>query len=735
MIGERAHCDWIRFESTRALAVAATVRRLEGYAKVVGSRSAVVAALLGGALSIAAPIQTTFAPASLPLAAERPPRAAAFARGQIQRLDDPPRSLSGDPAALTSAYIAQPDGPLLPAAPGETRSVDVVVNNESDAIWNAGGPNPVKLSYHLYDATGKLLAWDGLRTALPHDVVPGFGGPLPLQVALPTWTGSYTVKPDLIREGKTWFSATAPVSAGFPLRVTTDLDAGYGRTNAPTSIVPGGEVNIDVPLTNTGLRTWPAGGDHPIRLGYHWFDMSSRAVVWDGARTRLQHDVAPGETVRVTVDMRAPGAEGAYALAWDMVEEGAHWFSTAAVPMREDLVVVRPDGVVLYGKGWGHGIGLSQWGAQGWAEGVTGARLSGEQIVAKYFPGAQLTTQPLSLPFRVLLSAPSTGCVGRTIWDVAHTSSAGGMRLVNDADPSVVYFEAAPDEPVLFTTSGSTLIATDSWSGRHVYVGEDIVTLVPTQWWDPIAIGEKGLAYRGNIQVQTRDEGYLRVVNYVSSDDYMRGALPGEMPGDWQYEALRAQAITARTYAAWRQATAGDRTWDVRDDTADQCYGGRSFESPRASAAVASTASLILTYGGQPIRALYASSSGGVSENVGCVLDAERVGGTWRCAKGWPYLAVVDDPAEALAYDPRGQNPHDELWVRTFSGAVIREQIIEDYGIDIGDFVAMQFNLSPGGRPVSVVVRGTADAVDLKGDRFLRTTLGLKSTLVRAIPF
>src|SRR5207249_1263101 len=253
----------------------------------------------------------------------------------------------------------------------------------------------------LYDATGKLLAWDGLRTALPHDVVPGFGGPLPLQVALPTWTGSYTVKPDLIREGKTWFSATAPVSAGFPLRVTTDLDAGYGRT---------------------------------------------------------------------------------YALAWDMVEEGAHWFSTAAVPMREDLVVVRPDGVVLYGKGWGHGIGLSQWGAQGWAEGVTGARLSGEQIVAKYFPGAQLTTQPLSLPFRVLLSAPSTGCVGRTIWDVAHTSSAGGMRLVNDADPSVVYFEAAPDEPVLFTTSGSKLIATDSWSGRHVYVGEDIVTLVPTQW-------------------------------------------------------------------------------------------------------------------------------------------------------------------------------------------------------------------------------------------------------------
>jgi peptidoglycan hydrolase-like amidase len=695
--------------------------------------------LVGGALSVAAllvaaPIRATLAPGYLPLGDERPARAAALARGQIEHPDEPPRSLSSDPAALTTAYIAEPDGPWRPAAPGETRSIEVVVNNESDAIWDARGGDAVKLSYHLYDATGKLLAWDGLRTALPHDIVPGAGGLLPLQVALPTWTGTYMVKPDLIREGKTWFSATAPVSSGFPLRVTTDLDAGYGQTSAPASIIPGGEVNIAVPLTNTGLATWHAGGDRPIRLGYHWFDMSSRAVVWDGARTRLPHDVAPGETVTVTVDMRAPDAEGAYALAWDMVEEGARWFSSAAVPMREDLVVVR-DGVTLYGKGWGHGIGLSQWGAQGWAEGATGIRLSGEQIVAKYFPGAHLATQPLSLPFRVLLSAPSTGCVGRTIWDVAHMSSAGGMRLVNDADPSVVYYEAGRDEPLRFTTSGSTLIATASWTGQRVYVGEDIVTLVPTQWWDPIEVAEKGLAYRGNVQVQTRDEGYLRVVNYVSSDDYMRGALPGEMPSDWQYEALRAQAITARTYAAWRQATAGGRTWDVRDDTADQCYGGRSFESSRTSAAVASTSSVILTYAGQPIRALYASSSGGISENVGCLLDAQRAGDTWQCAKGWPYLAVVDDPAEALAYDSRGQNPHDALWARSFSGGEIREQIIEDYGVDIGSFVAMQFNWSPGGRPISVIVRGTFDAVDLKGDRFLRNTLGLRSTLIRTTPF
>jgi stage II sporulation protein D len=108
--------------------------------------------------------------------------------------------------------------------------------------------------------------------------------------------------------------------------------------------------------------------------------------------------------------------------------------------------------------------------------------------------------------------------------------------------------------------------------------------LVPKQWWDPIGIAEKGLWYRGSMTVEVRDDAQLRVVNEVSSDDYMMGMLPGEMPSQWQMEALRAQAMTARTYAAWRQATAGDRTWDVRDDTADQCYGGHSFESARTTA-------------------------------------------------------------------------------------------------------------------------------------------------------
>jgi stage II sporulation protein D len=308
------------------------------------------------------------------------------------------------------------------------------------------------------------------------------------------------------------------------------------------------------------------------------------------------------------------------------------------------------------------------------------------------------------------------------------------MRLVNNADQTIVYAETGPNQPLRFWNDGGTLVVRDEWSRHVVFANADTLMLVPKQFWDPIYIDEKGLGYRGTIRIGMREGGNLQVVNFVSSDDYMRGALAGEMPAHWEFEALRAQAIAARTYAAWRQSTAGERTWDVRDDTADQCYGGHGFEAARASAAVEATASLILTYDGKPIRALYSSASGGISENVGCILDAERVGNTWQCVQGWPYLQVTEDPAELAAYDKRGGMPHGS-WSAWFSGEAIRKEIIVDYGVDIGHFVSMDFNMSPGERPISVRVRGTDASLDLKGDRFLRTTLGLKSTLVRTTPF
>jgi len=520
-------------------------------------------------------------------------------------------------------------------------------------------------------------------------------------------------------------------SAARVVGVTPDLGSSYDHTTAPSAVIAGAEMPVEIRITNTGVRPWPAGGDHPVQLGYHWYDADGNTILWDGARAALSSDVASGQATTLNVSVRAPQNNGTYTLAWDLVQEGTGWFSGNAVAMKTERIVVG-DGVTLYGRGWGHGVGLSQWGAQGWAEGAVGPRLSGEEILAKYFPGADLVSLPSAPSFRVLLSAPSNGCVGSTIGDTASLSSEGGMRLVNDADPTVVYAQTGPGQLMRASRSGASVVVTD---GRGVaYAGRDPVRLVPVQSWDPISIAEKGLSYRGDLWLQVAG-GSLTVVNVVSSDDYMRGVLPGEMLPFWEIEALRAQAVTARTYAAWKQSSAGEREWDVRDDTSDQCYRGQSVETERTNTAVESTAGQFLFYDGQPIRAMFSSANGGASENPGCVFNAIRVGDTWGCAEGWPYLTSVPDPAELAAYDKRGANPHAELWSEHFSGAEIRAHIIEDYGIDIGRFVSMGFNESPGGRPISVVVRGSDRSVDLHGGQFLRATLGLRSTLVSTTPF
>ena len=99
------------------------------------------------------------------------------------------------------------------------------------------------------------------------------------------------------------------------------------------------------------------------------------------------------------------------------------------------------------------------------------------------------------------------------------------------------------------------------------------------------------------------------------------------------------------------------------------------------------------------------------------------------CGFGEPLLFV-----HGLAYDRRGAMPHG-LWSETFSATELRTIVYDEYGVDIGGFLSMDFNESPGGRPISVRLHGTLASVDLRGDRFLRSVLGLKSTLVRTRPF
>ena len=643
-------------------------------------------------------------------------------------------------SAMTTVEPATYGGAILPsesapALAGSPRTVAVTLTNTGNVTWRANGPGATALSYHWYDPTGTaVIQWDGERTPLARDVAPGISTTVSLGVTMPKRVGVYALKPDLVRESIGWLQGNVPLASVF-VRSTTDLNAEWERTTTPEAITPGAKMPVDLVVANIGLKAWPADGSAVAHVSYHWYDASGREVLWEGARYPLASTVVPGAHASVLASVQAPSGPGVYQLAWDVVQEGVGWASLQSGVSKRETVVVEP-GVTFYGKGWGHGVGLSQWGAEGWAEGVVGPPLSGEQIVAKYYPGTTIATlpQPAS-PIRVLLSAPSTGCVERTIQTSAHVRSDSGLRLVWELDENAPIYVAPAGHTLRASSYGWGLSVVDITSGAVAYEGTGPVAMFSADQAQPMRIDEKGLAYRDKLVFEADGSDGLRVVNHVMPENYVRGSLPGEMPERWQIEALRAQAFAGLSFALWRSSGMHHLSYDLRDDTSDQCYGGAGFESPRTDLAAMTTARQYLSYNGRPIRAYYSSSNGGAIETNACVWSGDMAPGGMACGIGEPYLQPAPDPADLLASDAKGANPH-RLWSRTFTGAELRDLAYEASGVDVGPFVSVDLsNRSAAGYVLSVRVNGAYGSVELRGGSFLRGWLDLQSSLVRLEPF
>src|SRR3712207_4099040 len=117
-------------------------------------------------------------------------------------------------------------------------------------------------------------------------------------------------------------------------------------------------------------------------------------------------------------------------------------------------------------------------------------------------------------------------------------------------------------------------------------------------------------------------KGTLTVVNVVPLEEYVRGVVPNELsPGGWpELEALKAQAVAARTYAVSNLGRFAASGYDLTPDTRSQVYGGRSTEHPLTDRAVAETRGRVLTYKGAPVNALYTSTCGGRTAGGGKLL-------------------------------------------------------------------------------------------------------------------
>jgi len=255
------------------------------------------------------------------------------------------------------------------------------------------------------------------------------------------------------------------------------------------------------------------------------------------------------------------------------------------------------------GHGWGHGVGMSQYGAYGYAQ----HGWTFQQILAHYYPGTALGPAPVST-IRVLLADRKK---------VLKVSSAAPFTVQDNAGATV-------------TLPAGVLALTPAL----VVAGK---TLVPPLDIRPAkgALVSLVRPYRGRIDVDVVD-GRLRAVNVVGLEQYVNGVVPAEMPSTWAPEALKAQAVAARSYAlATRQVGA---PYDLYSDTRSQVYLGAAHESPATTAAVTATRGQVLLYNGTVATTYFSSTSGGRTES----------------SQGWmgtalPYLVSVADPYDDIS--------------------------------------------------------------------------------------
>jgi stage II sporulation protein D len=268
-------------------------------------------------------------------------------------------------------------------------------------------------------------------------------------------------------------------------------------------------------------------------------------------------------------------------------------------------LVWSPATLVFTGHGWGHGVGLSQYGSYGYAQhGYTY-----DQMIAHYYPGTDLESGT-SRTIRVLLASASSLTISSEA-QFSVTDSAGSIyqlpQLSLKLTPSLEVDlgdgsgPAPLSGPLTFTASSSPL----TYAGRK---------------------------YGGTFRVFVNGNK-LSLVNNVGLERYVDGVVPCESPHDWPAEALKAQAVVARTYAL-ASATAGTN-FDVYSDTRSQVYNGISGEYPESTAAAKATAGEVVYYNGEVARTFFFSTSGGRTSSI---KDA------WPKATPEPYLVSVADP-------------------------------------------------------------------------------------------
>ncbi len=337
------------------------------------------------------------------------------------------------------------------------------------------------------------------------------------------------------------------------------------------------------------------------------------------------------------------------------------------------------------GAGWGHGIGMSQWGAYGYAKHGASYR----DIIGHYYRNTTI------------------GSVG-----------GGGMRVLLQPNRSTVYIRHATqagdrglnEDSVYKATREGNNVVLRSASGRRLEVVADVLRVTGGKHVRLLGRADNGVRdglYRDQLEIRTASGPGLNAINAVGLESYLMGVVPGESPASWPAAALQAQALAARSYAL--ASNVNGKGFDQYADTRSQMYRGYLAETPATNSAVESTRGEVVTYGGDVATTFFFSTSGGRTENVENVFTK---------GSPKPWLKGVEDP-----YDD--SSPYHRWGPYSFSRSGLASKLGGWVKGRLRSFKVLERGVSP--RVVKARIRGSRGSTVVTGPQ-IRARMGLRDT-------
>lgn len=472
-----------------------------------------------------------------------------------------------------------------------------------------------------------------------------------------------------------------------------------------------GIVRLDLTVRNDTSYAWSPAD--PIHVTWK----AGSKVASEDVRP-LGQSVAPSATVPLHLTTLAPAAVGDYSLLVELETHGGR------LPIG-DATAFHLNGFLFRGKGNGHGLGMSQWGARGRAASGQDYR----KILSTYYTGTRIDTRDTSMQVRIALTdnpfdlarpwphlfGPFPFVAGPvTVDGVPQLQAAGGSVIAFDIDgngnPIAVVRSATSGEGTPVVIKQTLTIRSSNPAG--------IRTNIMQVMGGDFRSGAEQRRYAGVLQIIPKGGTTILPVNVLPMEDYLKGVVPAEMPPYWGVEALKAQAIAGRTYAI---AHLGGPDFDLRASESDQAYSGLTDQRSDSSNAVDATRGQVLTYNGQLITAFYMASDGGHTESSEYRFVTWDHGPQLRSHLG--YISGISDPFD--------RGPSWQVGPFSASNAA---SVLRDDGRDLGDRLlgidVLQKDAS--GRLVGVRLRGSSKTIEVSGPT-LRALFGLPDTLVEII--